>query len=95
MLNFLSLTNSSSNQGFERAFGPTKLATSRLKLTQQSLCGEIDTWDYQWNAHLLMNYGLAVIPERNLVENIGFENDGTNLHSKPNWIANEVSDDHH
>lgn len=80
-----------SNRGFERAFGPTKLAASRLKLTRKSLTGEIDTWDYQWNANLLMNSGLAVIPERNLVENIGFENDGTNIHFKPNWIVNEVS----
>lgn len=80
-----------SNRGFERAFGPTKLAASRLVLTQKSIRGEIDTWDYQWNAHLLMNNGLAVIPERNLIENIGFETDGTNIHSKPNWIVNEVS----
>lgn len=81
------------NQGFERAFGPTKLATSRRVLTQKSILREIDTWDYQWNAHLLMNHGLAVIPKKNLVENIGFENGGTNLRSKPNWIVNELSAD--
>lgn len=80
-----------SNRGFERAFGPTNLAASRLALTQKSIRGEIDTWDYQWNAHLLMNNGLAVIPEQNLVENIGFDSDGTNLRSKPNWIVNELS----
>lgn len=79
------------NRGFERAFGPTKHAASRLALTQKSIRGEIDTWDYQWNAHLLMNHGLAVIPEKNLIENIGFDLDGTNIHSKPNWIVNEVS----
>ena len=79
------------NQGFERVFGPTKLAASRLELTRKSLRGEIDTWDYQWNTHILMNHGLTVIPEENLIENIGFENDGTNIHSKPNWIVNEVS----
>lgn len=83
--------NFNSNRGFDRAFGPTKLAASRLKLTQKSLTGEIATWDYQWNAHLLMNSGLAVIPEKNLVENIGLENGGTNVHSKPNWIVNELS----
>ncbi|MBI1286896.1 MAG: glycosyltransferase [Flavobacteriales bacterium] len=82
-----------SSRGFERAFGPTKLAASRLELTRKSLRGEIDTWDYQWNAHMLMNQGVAVIPERNLVENIGFENSGTNINSKPNWIVNEVSNE--
>lgn len=80
------------NRGFERAFGPTKLAESRLELTLKSIRGEIDTWDYQWNSHLLTNNGLAVIPEWNLVENIGFENGVTNVHYKPNWIVNEVID---
>ena len=79
------------NRGFERAFGPTELAASRLDLTRRSLGGEIHTWDYQWNAHILMNQGLAVIPERNLVENIGFSSQGTNVHSKPNWIKNDVA----
>lgn len=81
------------NQGFERAFGPTKLTASKIDLTRKSLRGEIDTWDYQWNTHILMNRGLAVIPERNLVENIGFESDGTNIRSKPNWISNTVSNE--
>ncbi len=76
--------------GFERAFGPTALAESRKQLTHQSAQGEIDTWDYQWMAHILMQNGLAVVPTENLVENIGFDNSGTNLTAKPNWICNEV-----
>ncbi len=31
-----------------------------------------DTWDYQWTFTCLANYGLSVIPNRNLIENIGF-----------------------
>ncbi|MCF8275943.1 MAG: glycosyltransferase [Flavobacteriales bacterium] len=81
------------NRGFERAFGPTKLTSSRIDLTRKSLREEIDTWDYQWNAHILMNHGLAVIPEQNLVENIGFNSDGTNIRSKPNWISNTISNE--
>ena len=79
------------NQGFELAFGPTKLAASRIELTRRSLRGDIDTWDYQWNAHMLMNEGLAIIPEQNLVENIGFNSEGTNFQTKPNWVSNAIS----
>ncbi|SKC19001.1 hypothetical protein [Dyadobacter psychrophilus] len=31
------------------------------------------SWDYQWQYTLFMNYGLAAIPNVNLVSNIGFE----------------------
>ncbi len=30
-----------------------------------------NTWDFQWNFALWANYGLAIIPNRNLVTNIG------------------------
>lgn len=79
-------------RGFEGAFGPTNLAASRKMLTKRSLSGEIDTWDYQWNAHILMSQAMAVIPERNLVENIGFDRIGTNIFEQPNWIQNRISD---
>ena len=33
---------------------------------------EIDTWDYQWTYTVLCNGGLSVLPNKNLVSNIGF-----------------------
>lgn len=36
-----------------------------------------DTWDYQWFFALLVNEGLAIIPNKNLVRNIGFREDST------------------
>ena len=79
------------DNGFEKAFGPTQLAESRKQLTLKSKRGEIDTWDYQWMAQILTENGVAVIPSENLVENIGFTDDGTNITQKPNWIQNEVA----
>jgi glycosyltransferase involved in cell wall biosynthesis len=79
------------NQGFEKAFGPTRLAQSRKELTLKAKSGEIDTWDYQWMAQILTENGLAVVPSQNLVQNIGFESTGTNLTKKPNWIQNETA----
>jgi glycosyltransferase involved in cell wall biosynthesis len=79
------------DSGFEKQFGPTALAQFRMDQTLLSTQGKMDTWDHQWNTHILMNNGLAVNPEQNLVENIGFEVDATNDHGLPNWVNNEVS----
>ena len=40
-------------------------------------CGEIDTWDYQWTFACWKRGGLTILPEVNLVENIGFGQDAT------------------
>jgi len=34
--------------------------------------GEIDTWDYQWTYAVLANSGLSILPNNNLISNIGF-----------------------
>ncbi|MDP2237968.1 MAG: nucleotide-diphospho-sugar transferase [Bacteroidales bacterium] len=34
--------------------------------------GKIDTWDYQWTYTVWVNSGLSVLPNKNLVSNIGF-----------------------
>lgn len=81
-----------SNKGFQRAFGPTPLAQNREELTLKSINSEIDTWDYQWIAHLLMSNQLAIVPRNNLIENLGFENEGTHLTEKPSWIDNSVAE---
>lgn len=41
--------------------------------------GLIDTWDYQWQYAVIKNGGLAVVPEVNLVSNIGYGDDSTHL----------------
>ena len=39
--------------------------------------GKPDTWDYQWPFTCLANGGLTALPNRNLVSNVGFGEDGT------------------
>ena len=36
-----------------------------------------DTWDYQWTYACMINSGLTVIPNQNLIENIGFDYEAT------------------
>ena len=45
----------------------------------------IDTWDYQWFYALIFNNGLAVIPNNNLIKNIGFREDGTHTLEEREW----------
>ena len=42
-----------------------------------ALDGSTDTWDYQWRMSLWMNHGLSILPCRNLVQNIGFDERAT------------------
>ena len=41
-----------------------------------------DTWDYQWFYCCLKNNGLSIIPNSNLIENIGFGKDATHTTSQ-------------
>jgi hypothetical protein len=49
---------------------------------------KIDTWDFQWNFCLFVNEGFAVIPNKNLITNIGFSQGGTNTFSPESIFAN-------
>lgn len=80
------------DSGFEKQFGPTALAQFKKEQTFLSIQGKIDTWDHQWNTHILINNGLAVVPESNLIKNLGFKSTATNDSNIPNWISNEVSE---
>lgn len=55
------------------------------KLHQQ----KIDTWDYQWTYTIWNNRGISVTPSKNLVSNIGFNEDATHTKSKngKNWAV--------
>jgi len=37
----------------------------------------IDTWDYQWTFCMWYNNGLAILPNKNMISNIGFGQDAT------------------
>ena len=38
---------------------------------------EIDTWDYQWTYTNFLRGGMCIVPIRNLIKNIGFDEEGT------------------
>jgi hypothetical protein len=48
----------------------------------------IDTWDYQWTFACWMQSGLTILPNVNLVSNIGFNNEATHTKKTKNYLAN-------
>lgn len=39
--------------------------------------GDINTWDFQWTFSCWLHNGLAIMPDENLISNIGFSEDAT------------------
>ena len=51
-----------------------------IKLSNRFLLsstGQINTWDYQWQATVIKNKGLCVVPNKNLISNLGDGPDAT------------------
>jgi hypothetical protein len=50
--------------------------------------GEIDTWDYQLTFTNFFNNSLSIIPNKNLISNIGFQSDATHTFDAGSPYAN-------
>ncbi len=42
-------------------------------VVEQGFNGTVDTWDWQWEASRLWNYGIGIAPKYNMIRNIGFD----------------------
>jgi hypothetical protein len=62
---------------FDRRFARARERYYWDSLLQYVYEGRIDTWDYQWVYSVWANNGLCAVPRRNLVRNIGFNQDAT------------------
>jgi hypothetical protein len=49
--------------------------------------GSVDTWDAQWSFACIKNRGLSILPQVNLVTNIGFREDATHTLSENSPLA--------
>ena len=55
--------------------------------------GKIDWWDYQWDFARYVNNGLSIVPQINLVKNIGFGEEATHTtNSKSTSAALEAKE---
>ena len=56
---------------------------------QQAYENKIDTWDFQWTLACWLQNGLTILPNTNLVSNIGFDNiESTNTKNNNSPFAN-------
>lgn len=67
-------------------FGEPAVARYFAGIFDQVTNKRIDTWDLQWVYCCLINYGLSIVPTRNLVANIGFA--GTHTDGKVSKFFN-------
>ncbi len=49
--------------------------------------GELDSWGYPWRLSVWMNHGLNIVPNANLVTNIGFDQRSTHTANVSHWRA--------
>ncbi|MFB2921979.1 MULTISPECIES: glycosyltransferase family 2 protein [Aerosakkonema] len=54
--------------------------------------GGMNTWDYQWLYGCWCQNGLSILPDCNLVSNIGFGNEGTHTSYESPWAELPTSD---
>ena len=47
-----------------------------------------DTWDFQWQYASALNHGLSIIPNKNLITNIGFDANATHTVNHAHSLAN-------
>lgn len=59
-----------------------------LKVLKTVNTNKISAWDYQWNYCAFINNGLSVLPNENLVKNIGFGDNATHTHDLKSKMAN-------
>ena len=51
-----------------------------------------DTWDFQWQYAAALHHGLAVIPNKNLISNIGFDDNATHTIDHFHSLANRPTE---
>jgi len=61
----------------------------RLRKFDKTLArrGSVDWWDYQWDFARYINSGLSIVPQKNLVKNLGFGEGATHTTNKKNKSA--------
>ena len=57
---------------FKSIFSNELLAQDWNDIIQRLHNNQIDTWDYQWAITNMFNHGLSIMPNANLISNIGF-----------------------
>ncbi|MCP4443646.1 MAG: nucleotide-diphospho-sugar transferase [Aureispira sp.] len=55
-----------------------------LEKWEKTATGELDSWAYAWSFSIATHEGLCILPQQNLIENIGFGEEATHTQSETN-----------
>ncbi len=73
---------------FNRLLPDEREARYWLRNFQIVYDGSLNTWDYQWFYTMLLHNGLSIIPNVNLVSNIGYSDKASHTRNKGDKLAN-------
>ena len=73
---------------FSCLFPDKKIINYYDNLINQVIDNQFDTWDVQWTASIWINDGISILPNNNLVSNIGFGSDGTHTKNVKSKMSN-------
>lgn len=80
-VNMQTFTTEECNDILNQTFKSEKEKFFWRKIFNDSIKKDVNTWDYQWTYAIMKNKGLSIIPNINLVKNIGFDENGTHTNS--------------
>lgn len=75
----------------ERILPSYKEFMLRMALYEEVYSEKIDTWDFQWHYATRINSGLAIHPNENLVQNIGFSKNATHTTNEKSKVAENAA----
>ena len=76
------------NNQFDKLFVNDQFKQYWVKNFELVFTNQKDTWDIQWMYSISINHGLTIIPNSNLVSNIGFESGATHTFNQSDPMAN-------
>ncbi len=77
-LELKSVDRNQHKRNLDRLFTRSQDRSYWLAIYDYIMSGNLDTWDYHWMFMMWQRNGLGVIPQVNLVQNLGFGADATN-----------------
>lgn len=80
-------TEADVEEAIQTVFNEPIVTAEYINLFTELKNGKIDTWDYQLKLINFFNNGLCIVPNVNLISNIGFRSDATHTHT-PDFFAN-------
>lgn len=75
-------------KGIESLFKQKRIQRYWHNILGETYAGNIQTWDYQWTFAMWHQNGLAILPQQNLVGNIGFDSSALNTKDSNSKFAN-------